>query len=158
LRRPIVRQCTNVIVRVPIRLRKSVSHKKENPSGSMPLRGCTNFALAICASHPTLVRCGSADATAALLGRFLPRLGPLAIAGGPIFISTASSNSRCKHGARRGFHFSQSGNPAPSARSCQTQPTKICELSFRRSLHLQRIDLRQSPRSRQRGQSRPPSG
>ncbi|KAA0073893.1 hypothetical protein CIW50_18230 [Tardiphaga sp. P9-11] len=34
-----------------------------------------------------LLRCGSACAIAALLGRFLPRLGPLAIASGPFFLS-----------------------------------------------------------------------
>src|SRR5262245_56928736 len=32
-----------------------------------------------------LLRCGSACVTAALLGRFLPRLGPLAPASGPFF-------------------------------------------------------------------------
>jgi hypothetical protein len=33
-----------------------------------------------------LLRCGSACAIAALLGRFLPRLGPLANASGPFFV------------------------------------------------------------------------
>src|SRR5438105_15090458 len=42
------------------------------------------FPLAFCALRRILLRCGSV-ATAALLGRFLPRLGPPAQAGSPFF-------------------------------------------------------------------------
>jgi hypothetical protein len=40
--------------------------------------------LAFCAPRCKLLQCGSD--TAALLGRFLPRLGPLATASGPFFV------------------------------------------------------------------------
>ena len=55
--------------------------------GSNPLSRRQIRPLAFCASRCIFLQCGSACATAALLGRFLPRLGPLAIAGGPFSLS-----------------------------------------------------------------------
>jgi hypothetical protein len=105
----------SAIAQVPICFHKTVAHQRKTPRGRCRRRGPSraNFTLAICASHSILVRCGSALVTAALLGRFLPGLGPLAIASGPFFISIASSNSRRNHTARRGSIFQQSGNSAP---------------------------------------------
>jgi hypothetical protein len=66
------------------------------------------FALAFCAMRCNLLQCGSD--TAALLGRFLPRLGPLASASGPFF---------CLHAGRRasGSEFQFGGAAACTERS-----------------------------------------
>jgi hypothetical protein len=68
-----------------------------------------NFTLAICASHPILVRCGSALVTAALLGRFLPGLGPLAIASGPFFYFNSVIQFPAQPHSPSRFYFSAIG-------------------------------------------------
>jgi hypothetical protein len=58
----IVRQRTNVIAQMPIRFHDPWLTKEKPPRRLMPLTGSnrTDCALAICASHPILVRYGSA--------------------------------------------------------------------------------------------------
>src|SRR3989442_12114574 len=83
--------------------------------------------------HLRFVRCGvsycgavAPRVTAALLGRFLPRLGPLAFAGGPFFLRIflrnpppASADLIKQSGLPRGAHQPPTCAPnTASARAC----------------------------------------
>src|ERR1039457_6663300 len=72
-------------------------------------------AIDFCASRCRLLQCGSD--TVALLGRFLPRLGPLANASGPFFGYSAA--------ARYGRSSSSGISPRPPPRGLRAPPQPV---------------------------------
>src|SRR5215470_10126709 len=89
------------------------------------------FDLEICAPQCMLLQCGSgrlSHATVALLGRFLPRLGPLPQGERPFFFDHSAA-ARYGRSSSTGISSSRSANNSNSRASLE----KEAERSYRRS-------------------------